>query len=120
MNAHLNKTDDGRYARRWCMVCGCELPPQTRGRPALYCRADTDRPCARLVKTLTDLRAQAEACMAGVPSTKRETILRSLRGSLRCLAQDLAITAAHQDGSPTRAALVGDPSRDKSPEQFGG
>lgn len=122
-NPHLideTSTDD-RLPRRWCQVCGCELPPQARGagRPRLYCPADTGRPCAALVKTLATLRAQTEAVLHNSPSTHREGALRNIRGSMRILAQDLAITAAQLDGSPTRAALVGDPKRDKTREQFG-
>lgn len=94
--------------RRWCGVCGTELPVRTgAGRPATYCAPETGRPCAHLAKTQAALRAEYVRVLRGVSGANRETALRSAREYLRTLSQDLTLEAAELDGDHVRAASVG-------------
>lgn len=49
--------------RRWCPLCGCELPPiRGRGRPSTACAPDSGRACKRLASRLNDIARIASAC----------------------------------------------------------
>ena len=93
-----------KVGRRNCGICGTELPAYSgRGRPEVYCGPA----CARVPKLLRALATASEEILGAVPQNKRETVLRGIRGSLRVLAEDLAMTTAELNGDTERAARVG-------------
>jgi hypothetical protein len=90
----------------YCGICAAELParrPGAPGRPQLYCKPDTGRPCQEYARRLVNLQTEATAVIRGVTGAGLQKAFRGIETAYR-RAMDTIKAAEHPEAAPPKRA----------------